>query len=128
MTTIGAKIDDFSIGDDINVRRVIPVEEATTLSIAWLMVKRRYDHTDEEAIIAKTITSVEDITQGSIESIGDIDAEAVIVFYITSLETSILTPYTEYVYSIKVKYNTNKVYTVELGTLIAYPAVKIGNI
>ena len=127
MTILNTVITDFSVGDDVIVDRQFPVAEATTVTTAWLMVKRRYDLADSDAIIAKTITTVEDVDQGIISNDGTVDSEAIVRFYINADETVELTPYSEYVYSIKVLFNTGKVYTEELGKIIAYPAVKLGN-
>ena len=126
MTITDGRIDDFVSGDDLEVERTIElVPSGTLLETAWFMVKRRFDDDDSEALISKTITSTEVADVGWIEDTGA-DQTGLVRFYITKTETALLTPLSEYQYSIKLKLDNDKVNTPERGVMIAEPAVKQG--
>lgn len=118
-------IDSFAIGDNLTITRTIPVAITDTVSTAWFMVKRSYSDSDANALIAKTITAV-DTAEGWIEDTGT-DGESIVHFYLSQVDTSELTPFSSYPYSIKVKYVNAKVETYELGFITGLPAVKQGN-
>lgn len=127
MTVSDGRIDSFVTGDDLEIERTIQeIPLGLTVTTAWFMVKRKYSDTDSQAIITKTITSVDTSGVGWIEDAGA-DGEALIHFYLVPAETSLLTALSEYPYSIKVKFNNGKVNTPETGKIVAIPAIKQGS-
>lgn len=127
MTISDGRIDDFVAGDDLEVERTISsIPAGVLIQTAWFMVKRRFDDSDAIALISKTITASNTANVGWIEDSGT-DGSGLIRFYITQAETVLLTPFSEYQYSIKIKLDNNKVNTPERGVMIAEPAVKKGN-
>jgi len=117
-------ITDFSNGDDLEIERTVAIPSGTTITSAWFMVKRSVLDLDSEALIDKSITSITVSGVGVIYDTGVSDARALLLFWLTTTDTNILTPFSEYQYSIKVQLSTNKVYTPERGVIIANPAVK----
>lgn len=127
MTVTDGRIDDFVAGDDLEIERSISsIPDGVELSTAWFMVKRKFTDDDTAALITKTITSSNTPDVGWIEDTG-LDGDGLIRFYITQDETAILTAFSEYQYSIKIKMDNDKVNTPERGVMIAEPAVKEGN-
>lgn len=126
MTVFNGTIDDFAIGDDLAIERTIEsIPDSITLATAWFMVKRKLSDVDADALITKTITAVAN-NDGHISDTG-IDGTGILTFYLTSIETALLTPLRDYKYSIKIKMSNDKVYTPEVGLLTAYPTVKLGS-
>lgn len=127
MTIADGRIDDFVAGDDLEIERSISsIPEGISIDTAWFMVKRKFTDSDAAAIISKTITPSNTINVGWIEDIGT-DGDGLLRFYLTQADTAILTPFSEYQYSIKLKLDNGKVNTPERGVMIAEPAVKKGN-
>lgn len=127
MTITNGRIDDFVSGDDLEIERTIAaVPTGITIVTAWFMVKRKFTDTDLEALISKTITSTNTVNVGWIEDQGS-DGTGLIRFYLTQTETALLTPLSEYQYSIKIALSNDKVNTPERGVMVAEPAVKKGN-
>lgn len=128
MTIIDGKINDFVSGDDLEIERSITsIPEGISIDTAWFMVKRKFTDPDIKAIISKTITASNTTDVGWIEDVGT-DGDGLLRFYLTRAETAILTPLSEYQYSIKIKLDNDKVNTPERGIIIAEPAVKQGDI
>lgn len=120
-------INDFVAGDDLEIERGISsIPEGISIEKAWFMVKRKFSDPDNKAIISKTITSINTIDVGWIEDVGT-DGDGLIRFYLTQTDTAVLTPLSEYQYSIKLLLDNGKVNTPERGVIIAEPAVKQGN-
>jgi hypothetical protein len=120
-------INDFVAGDDLEIERIISlIPTGILIETAWFMVKRKFSDPDINALISKTITSSNTPNVGWIEDTGT-DGEGLIRFYLTQADTALLTPLSEYQYSIKLKLNNTKVNTPERGQIIAEPAVKKGN-
>lgn len=117
-------INDFVNGDDLEIERTITIPSGTLISAAWFMVKRSVLHEDAQALISKSITTTTVSGVGVIQDTGITDAIALLLFWLTPTDTNILTPFSEYPYSIKVALNNNKVYTPERGVIVADPAVK----
>ena len=129
MTISDGRIDSFVSGDDLEVVRTIAgIPEGVVLSTAWLMVKRKYSDPDSKALISKTITNSNTSGIGWIQDDGSLDGDGVILFYLTPAETALLTPLSEYPYSIKIKLDNGKVNTPETGKIVALPAVKQGSV
>jgi|SwirhirootsSR3_FD_contig_41_13080324_length_1798_multi_3_in_0_out_0_3 hypothetical protein len=127
MTTVDGRIDDFVANDDLEIERTISsIPDGITIDTAWFMVKRKFTDSDDAALISKTISPSNTADVGWIEDIGT-DGEGLIRFYLTQAETALLTPFSEYQYSIKLLLNNDKVNTPERGVMIAEPAVKRGN-
>jgi len=127
MTTTEGRIDDFVAGDDLEIERTISsIPSGILIQTAWFMVKRKFEDSDATALISKTITVINTASIGWIEDTGA-DGIGLIRFYITQTETALLTPFSEYQYSIKIKLDNGKVNTPERGVMIAEPAVKKGN-
>lgn len=127
MTVIDGRIDDFVAGDDLEIERSITsIPEGITIDTAWFMVKRKFTDLDSAALITKTITSIDTTDVGWIEDTGA-DGDGLIRFYITPDETVLLTPLSEYQYSIKLKLDNDKLNTPERGVMVAEPAVKTGD-
>ena len=128
MTTTDGIINNFVNGDDLEIERsVISIPTGVLLQSAWFMVKRKYSDSDTDALISKTITTVNVAGVGWIEDTGA-DGTGLIHFYLTPTETALLTALSEYPYSIKIKLNNDKLNTPELGVIVASPAVKQGSI
>ncbi len=126
MTINDGIINDFVAGDDLEIERAISsIPDGIEITTAWFMVKSRFTDTDDEALISKTITNANTADQGWIEDVGT-DGDGLIRFYLTQAETAILTPLSEYQYSIKLSFDNDKVNTPERGVMIAEPAVKQG--
>lgn len=123
MSVIIANIDGFVVGDDLTLQETITVPSGTALLTAWFMVKRSVLDADVDALISKTITSGAN-THGQITDIGTLDLTGVTLFYLTAEDTALLTPYSVYPYSIKVKLNNTKVFTPIKGSITAVSAVK----
>lgn len=127
MTITDGRIDDFVAGDDLEIERSISsIPEGISIDTAWFMVKRKFSDSDANALISKTITNSNTANVGWIEDTGT-DGDGLIRFYLTQAETALLTPFSEYQYSIKIKMDNGKVNTPERGVFIAEPAVKKGN-
>lgn len=127
MTVIDGRIDDFVAGDDLEIERTITsIPDGIILDTAWFMVKRKFTDSDTDALIMKTITVTDTAEIGWIEDTG-VDGDGLIRFYITPDETAILTPLSEYQYSIKLKFDNDKLNTPERGVMVAEPAVKTGD-
>lgn len=127
MTITNGSINDFVSGDDLEIERTIQsIPTGITLDTAWFMVKRRFEDADADALISKTITTINTVNVGWIEDTGA-DGTGLLRFYITQNETALLTPLSEYQYSIKIKLSNDKVNTPERGVMVAEPAVKKGN-
>ena len=127
MTVTDGRIDSFVAGDDLEIERnVSSIPVGITITTAWFMVKRKFTDLDATAIITKTITIVNTVNIGWVEDNGA-DTSGLIRFYITQAETALLTPLSDYQYSIKIKFSNDKVNTPERGVIIAEPAVKKGN-
>lgn len=127
MTIADGRIDDFVAGDDLEIERSInSIPEGISIDTAWFMVKRKFTDSDAAAIISKTITASNLANVGWVEDVGT-DGDGLIRFYLTQAETAILTAFSEYQYSIKIKLDNGKVNTPERGVIIAEPAVKKGN-
>jgi hypothetical protein len=128
MTITDGRIDDFVSGDDLEIERSITsIPDGVIISTAWFMVKRKFSDTDAHALISKTITATNTVNVGWIEDTG-IDGDGLIRFYLTAAETVLLTPLSEYQYSIKLKLDNDKVNTPERGVIVAEPAVKQGSV
>src|SRR5687767_12479195 len=113
MTITDGRIDDFVAGDDLEVERSISsIPEGIIIETAWFMVKRKFTDADSDALISKTITSTNTANVGWVEDTG-IDGDGLIHFYLTQVETALLTPLSEYQYSIKLKMDNDKVNTPE---------------
>jgi hypothetical protein len=127
MTITNGIINDFVAGDDLEIERSISsIPEGISINTAWFMVKRKFSDPDIKAIISKTITNSNTPDIGWIEDTGS-DGDGLIRFYLTQADTAILTPLSEYQYSIKLSLDNGKVNTPERGQIIAEPAVKKGN-
>lgn len=127
MTTTDGIINDFVNGDDLEIERSITsIPTGVLLEAAWFMVKRKYSDSDADALISKTINTVETAGVGWIEDTG-VDGTGLIHFFLTPDDTILLTALSEYPYSIKIKLNNDKFNTPELGVIVASPAVKQGS-
>lgn len=127
MTIANGRIDDFVAGDDLEIERTISsIPEGISIDAAWFMVKRKFTDSDANALISKDITVANNANEGWIEDNGT-DGDGLIRFYISQAETALLTPLSEYQYSIKIRLDNGKVNTPEVGVIIATPAVKTGN-
>lgn len=127
MTINDGIINEFVAGDDLEIERTITsIPTGILIETAWFMVKRKFSDLDSEALISKTITTVNTTDVGWIEDTGS-DGTGLIRFYITKIETALLTPLSEYQYSIKLLLDNDKVNTPERGTIVAEPAIKQGN-
>lgn len=118
------RIEGFVNGDDLEIERTITIPSGTIISNAWFMVKRSLLHEDTQALISKSITTATVSGTGVIYDTGITDAIALLLFWLTPTDTNILTPFSEYHYSVKLKLNNGKVYTPERGVIVADPAVK----
>lgn len=119
MTISNGIIQGFAAGDDIEITRALSIPSGTLISSLWFTVKRNYHTTDAQAIISKLITNVEG-ANGVVTS-GNLSIK------VSRIETALLTPLSEYPYSIKMLLDNNTVITSELGVIIALPAVKQGD-
>jgi hypothetical protein len=117
-------IADFVNGDDLEIQRDITIPSGTLITNAWFMVKHSVLDDDTEALIDKSVTVSFLADVGYIQDNGVSDYIARIIFFLTPTDTNILTPFSEYPYSVKVKLDTGRVYTPERGVIIANPAVK----
>lgn len=120
MTTTAGIIDNFVMGDTFDTTHSITVPSGVLIDTAWFMVKRSYADIDSAAIISKTLLS------GAVQDRG-MSGTGSVTFSLTSEETAVLTAYSEYPYSVKVKYTDDTIKTAELGKISAYPWVKQGN-
>lgn len=126
---VSSIITDFAAGDDLEIQRTIDsIPSGTSLDTAWFMVKRKYSDPDADALITKTITSAIASGEGVINDNGINDGMGQLSFYLSTTETGLLTPLSEYPFTIKLKLNNGKVGTPEGGVIIANPAVKQGNV
>jgi hypothetical protein len=119
MPSLHETIDDLVIGDDYDVpRTVILIPVGATLAKAWLTIKHAIDDPDSDAVLQKEITTAMQVGIGQITDDGAIDLEGMIVFQLTSTDTSLLQRDELYTYDIQVKTNTGKIYTVERGIFV----------
>ncbi len=127
MTVADGRIDDFVAGDALEIQRTITaVPSGIIMDTAWFTVKRKYTDDDADAIISKLATDTNDDNEGWIEDVGA-DGTGTIRFYLSPEETELLTAYSEYPYSIKIKFSNGKPNTPELGVIVAYPTVRQGS-
>jgi len=117
MPTFDGVINLFVKGDDLDViRTVTNIPTGQTVTQAWLTVKAPGGGADP-GVFQKDIDTVDDAAQGHISDNGAGDGTAVLKFYLTSTNTKLLTPGTEYDYDIQIKTSANKHYTPEIGKL-----------
>lgn len=127
MTVSVSRIDDFVLGDDLEIERSITsIPTGIVIDSAWFMVKRKFEDTDAQALISKTISTVDTAGIGWIENTGG-SGTGLIHFYITATDTALLTALSEYQYSIKLKFDNGKVVTPEIGVIVANAWVKQGS-
>lgn len=122
MTRTNSRIDGFSVYDGLLVIRTIPgLPDATTITKAWLMVKRRKSDADVDAVISKEITSVLSASIGQITDTGA-DGTGQLEFRINHTDSDNLTAGQAYYYAIKILLSTGRPETIETGTMVADPA------
>lgn len=118
-------INDFVAFDDFEIQRTVTIPSGTSIQKAWFTIKKKFIDLDSSAIISKLATSVQS-SEGWVESVGS-GGIGLVHFYLTPAETGMLTPYSEYPYSIKIQLATSlQVSTPETGLIIASPAVRRG--
>jgi len=118
------EISDFFVGDNVDIERDIsniPVGE--TLTTAWFTVKRKITDTDADAIMQKVINSGSN-GDGVISDIG-IDGTGHVKFTLSSSETLLLSPSSEYFYDIQVKTSGDRIFTKDFGKIIGNPQITI---
>lgn len=125
MTQFNRRIENFVAGDDLEVvRTVTGVPDSTTIDAGWLTVKLVATDPDVSAVFQKSITSVESAAQGHISDTGA-DGTGEVKFYLANTDTALLTGGVAYSYDIKIKLDTNRVYRVEVGVMVAVQGVTV---
>lgn len=114
-----ATITTFAVGDNLDITRSVTVPSGT-ISQAWLTVRKTYTATS--GLIAKRITTTDTAGSGYISNAGS-SGTGTVKFYLLQEDTLRLNPLSEYVYDIQVKYTTDKIETVEIGTITAHPQI-----
>jgi len=126
MSIVGNLISGFSQGDDLEIAHTIQsIPSGKLLSKVWFMVKEKFTDDDSAAIISKLATTTLVTTSGYISDTG-IDGTGAASIYLTHTDTTLLLPFIENVYSIKVLFSDNTVRTTETGIIVAYPTARQG--
>jgi hypothetical protein len=127
MTNYSGRINNFVIGDHVTVQRDVTVPSGVTVALAWLTVKRRYNDLDANALIQKRITISDVAGSGYISNAGpgSTSGTGTVKFYLLPDDTDNLTPYSNYIYDIQIKYTDNVIFTPELGVITAFPQATI---
>jgi hypothetical protein len=123
MPDFNDRIDDFTPGADVDVRRTITsLPAGQLLTDAWLVVKEKPWHMDTEAVISKAITPVNQNGVGHIEDTGA-SGTAILRFDLRRQDTQLLKPNQAYHHEVKIKTDANKVSRAFVGLVIANRAV-----
>lgn len=115
MSDLNVEISGYVAGDDLTVRRTV-MELPSPIEHAWLTVKRHVRLSDEDAVIAKHITTDEQEGIGCIETAGGGETAGVIRFDLTQDDTNALGAAT-WVYDIQIKLENGVVYTTDKGRI-----------
>lgn len=114
------RIDSFSPGDDVDVRRIVTdLPTGQTVTNAWLTIKEKLEQMDTEAIISKAITTANQSGIGHIEDDGAGDLSATLRFDLREIDTKLLKPLRAYHHEVKIRTNANKVSRPFVGLTIA---------
>jgi len=122
MPNFVGEIKGIVAGDDFDVVRTITnLPLGVTLTDAWFTVKAVVTDSDANALVKKRITPTQS-ADGIISDVGT-DRVAEIIFYILPSDSDQLggpvRATTGFVYDIQVRTNLGRVYTPEIGKIVA---------
>ena len=113
------RIDDFCVGDDLDVRRTIRgIPAGQTVAEAWLTIKENEDDLDPAAIVQKNITTANVAGTGQIEDDGA-GGTAILRFDLTRVDTLLLSPDSAYFHDVQIKTSGDKISTPFRGMTLA---------
>ena len=116
MPDLNAVIQNFVVGDDIDITRTITaIPAGDTVAKAWFTVKRQEDDSDARVVFQRVISSV--LTSSGIISDTGGSGTAVLTFHLLAADTVLMTGGRGYVFDIQLKTMLGKIYTPEKGTI-----------
>ncbi len=115
MSDLAVEITGFVVGDDLEIRRTVK-DLPAAIAVAWLTVKRHHNETDSSARLQKRITTTDVPGRGQIVEAGGPGVDGDLRFDLTQVDTDRLGP-KRYVHDIQIKLVTEKVYTIEGGSI-----------
>lgn len=115
MSNVSTEITGFVVGDDMEIRRTVTDLPAAVES-AWLTLKRYSGEQDIDAKLQKVITSTDAPGTGQVVAIGGIGTDGDLRFDLTPADTNSLGS-RPWVYDIQVRLASDKIYTIEKGSL-----------
>jgi hypothetical protein len=120
MPTFNDKITNFVAGDDLEITRTISgVPAGSALTRAWLTIKGRPTDADADAVLQKVITVADVPGTGQITDDGGTTGVAAVRFDLTAADTDRLTPVQIYYFDLQVETDAGKIYTPDMGTIVA---------
>lgn len=115
MSTLTGTISGYVVGDNLEVRRTV-TGLTDAIAAAWLTIKRHEREADEDAVVAKIITTGDVPGTGKIENAGSPSVDGDLRFDLTPADTTALGS-ASWVYDVQVKLDDGTVYTPEKGTV-----------
>lgn len=114
MPTYSGEINNFVVGDDLDIERTISnIPTGQTITKAWLTIKEI--EAGSTAVLSKEITSV--ATSSGVISDTGADTVGVVTFTLTAAETALFSAGNWLYYDIQVKTSGGKIYTPEKGRI-----------
>jgi hypothetical protein len=115
MSELEVEISGFVVGDDLEIRRTV-TDLPADIEAAWLTLKAYPTQADDVAPLQKVITTSDVPGTGQIVDAGGMGVDGDLRFDLTPADTLIL-GVRRYVYDVQIRLSTDKVYTIEKGTL-----------
>ena len=115
MSDLTVEITGFVAGDDLEIRRTV-TDLPSPIEAAWLTLKLYPSQPDGEAKLQKKVTTTDVPGTGQIVVAGGPGVDGDLRFDLTPADTTDLRT-KRYVHDIQIKLVTDKIYTIEKGTL-----------
>ena len=115
MSDLTVEITGFVVGDDLEIRRTV-TDLPAAIDSAWLTLKHYPSQPDGEAKLQKKITTTDVPGTGQIVVAGGPGVDGDLRFDLTPADTTDLRT-KRYVHDIQIKLVTDRIYTIEKGTL-----------